>query len=167
MSQAGQRTVNGQTPMFSNDMFWASNFNTEPYFSPYWGQMVDSGEHDFNARKPVELEAATAILSAPSPGAAKALGTKRGAFTLRPGWDHGGRVRAMQDTLLGKFAVPEMTDRLLATGTLHLVETNYWHDNFWGSCFGGTARCRPACAHPGVNMLGELLMALRAKKAAA
>lgn len=167
MSQPGTRTVNGRTPMFSGKMRWASNlFMEAPYYSRHWDRIVPSVEHDFNARKPVEVEAAERILAAADGAEAKRLGNSRTAFTLRPGWDSGGRVRAMQDALVGKFAVPEMAERLVATGTLHLVETNYWHDNFWGDCFGGMDRCKPACARPGVNMLGELLMALRAKKAA-
>jgi ribA/ribD-fused uncharacterized protein len=40
--------------------------------------------------------------------------------------------------------------RLLATGDVHLEETNYWHDTFWGVYAG-----------KGENHLGRLLMVVR------
>ncbi len=78
-------------------------------------------------------------------------------MTLRPGWNTGVRVWAMQRVLAAKFAVPSLNQRLVATGDLMLVETNHWHDQFWGSCF-----CPKHEQVPGTNMLGELLMAIRA-----
>lgn len=163
MSQPGTRTVNGRTPAFSGDRAFLSNLFERPYVSRHFGIEVASSEHDFNAQKPVEADWAAWILAAPSPAEAKKRGDVRGKFTLRPGWDAGGRVRAMQNALLGKYADPELAALLVGTGTLHLVETNYWHDSFWSECFGGMNRCRPRCAQPGINMLGELLMALRSK----
>lgn len=158
-TQAGTRMRYGRTPNFSGDLAWASNLFEERYVSRYFGIEVDSSEHDFNARKPLEAEAAEWILAAPTPAEAKRRGNARGVFTLRPDWDGGGRVRAMQDSLLGKYAAPAMRARLVATGTRPLVETGYWHDLFWGGeCF-----CPRHLGQPGVNMLGELLMALRSK----
>lgn len=162
--QPGTRTVNGRTPAFSGDRAFLSNLFERPYVSRHFGIEVASSEHDFNAQKPVEADWAAWILAAPDPAEAKKRGNVRGKFNLRPGWDNGGRVRAMQTALLGKYADPEMAALLIATGTGPLVETGYWHDVFWGGeCFAANNRCKPACAHPGVNMLGELLMALRAK----
>lgn len=162
--QPGTRTVNGRTPAYSGDRAFLSNLLDRPYVSKFFGFEVPSSEHDFNAQKPVEREHAEWILAAPSPADAKKRGNVRGRFTLRPGWDTGGRVRAMQYALLGKFDDPEMAALLIATGTEPLVETGYWHDVFWGGeCFAASARCKPACALPGVNMLGELQMALRTK----
>lgn len=151
-------TRHTQTPMFSGPLRWASNFETTPFFLPALGCVVGSGEHGFNALKTLDPAQRQWILDAPDPRTAKQRGVSRTKVTLRPGWDHGGRVRAMQSVLMAKFALPAMAERLATTGTVHLVETNSWHDNFWGDCF--CARCADK---PGVNMLGELLMALRAK----
>lgn len=49
-----------------------------------------------------------------------------------------------------------MAQMLVSTGDIRLVETNVWHDQFWGDC-----TCPRHSAIPGTNMLGELLMALR------
>lgn len=164
MSQPGTRMVNGRTPAYSGDLAWASNLFERPYVSRHFGIEVASSEHDFNARKSVERDKALWILAAPTPAEAKKRGNARGKFTLRPGWDNGGRVRAMQDALVGKFADPELAALLAGTGTVRLAETGYWHDVFWGvECFAKSDRCKPACALPGVSMLGELQMALRTK----
>lgn len=142
--------------MFTGDLAFLSNFHAEPYRSLLTGTVVRSGEHDFNAAKTLDPAQRDFVLAAPTPGEAKRRGRR---VTLRPGWDAGWRVRAMQSTLLGKFADPVMRQRLADTGGLVLVESNTWHDNFWGDCLCG----RPACAPAGVNMLGELLMALRCR----
>lgn len=51
---------------------------------------------------------------------------------------------------------PELLGKLLSTGTRPLVETNHWHDNFWGDC-----TCTRCANIRGKNMLGKLLMELR------
>lgn len=164
MAQAGTRTVNGRTPAFSGDMAWASNLFEVVHYSRHFGRNVLTSEHSFNARKPVEAWAVDWILDAKDGAEAKRRGNARGRFTLQPGWDTGGRVRAMQDSLVDKFTVPEMRQLLIETGTEPLAETGFWHDTFWGlECFADSARCTPACARPGVNMLGELMMALRVR----
>jgi ribA/ribD-fused uncharacterized protein len=142
--------------MFTGALLFLSNFDTTPFEMPNLGGMVRSGEHAFNALKTTSSADRHRILSAATPGLAKRAGRR---VELREGWDDGLRVRAMQAVLLSKFQLPELREQLDGTGSLHLVETNRWHDQFWGDCFCG----RPACARPGVNMLGELLMALRAK----
>ena len=44
---------------------------------------------------------------------------------------------------------------ILSTGDENLVEFNFWHDNYWGSC-----TC-VKCGDEGVNNLGKLLMQIR------
>lgn len=147
--------------MFTGDLAVLSNFYMHPFEVPVLGT-VASGEHAFNAFKTADPSRQRWVLSASTPGEAKRRGR---SVTLRPDWDSGFRFLAMQMTLRAKFAVPELLDALGSTGDLVLVETNLWHDNFWGSCLGDepakTAH-RPECAHPGKNMLGEMLMAIRA-----
>ncbi len=94
------------------------------------------------------------VLEAPTPGESKRRGRR---VTLRPDWDTGGRVLAMQQVLRAKFAPDTaLSAELAATGQLRLVETNHWHDQFWGDC-----TCPRHADLPGTNMLGELLMAIR------
>ena len=47
---------------------------------------------------------------------------------------------------------------LLSTGGGDLVEGNRWHDNFWGRCV-----CRACRRIGGANVLGTLLMQVRAE----
>ena len=62
----------------------------------------------------------------------------------------------MLDGLRYKFAIPELRDKLLATGDQYLEEGNSWHDNYWGNC--DCPRCKDTM---GRNMLGQLLMQVR------
>lgn len=150
-----------RSPMFTGDLIALSNFDTTPFWVPSLGVTVKSNEHLFNAYKTLDSVERARVLDAGTPGQAKAVGRR---VTLRPGWDEGVRVRAMQTGLLAKFAVPELRAVLDGTGTMALVETNRWHDNFWGDCIGGgRTPCKPECALPGQNLLGELLMALRCR----
>lgn len=76
----------------------------------------------------------------------------------RPGWDKM-KVVLMERILRLKFKKRTKLSRLLLeTGDLKLVHLNHWHDTFWGSC---------ACSQhrrTGKNMLGELLMKIRAEQ---
>ncbi|MFJ4622236.1 NADAR family protein [Streptomyces sp. NPDC088812] len=143
-----------QMPMFTGTFGFLSNFDETPFFVPPLGREAASGEHAFNALKTLDPAEQNHVLSAPTPGESKGRGRR---VTLRPGWNTGMRVWAMQRVLMAKFAVPGLSQRLVATGDLMLVETNHWHDQFWGSCF-----CPKHEQVPGTNMLGELLMAIRA-----
>lgn len=91
-----------------------------------------------------------AVLAAPTPARAKALGSRHGA---RADWDDV-RVDVMRTVLRAKFADPALRALLLATGDAQLVEDSP-RDAFWGAGAGGA----------GKNMLGKLLMALRAQLA--
>lgn len=100
----------------------------------------------------------------PAPGLAKQLGSAQ-AFrehgaTLRAGWDQGVKVMVMLACLRSKFAPDANLDRpelnldrrLIATSPRVLVEGNTWGDTYWGVCRGA-----------GKNMLGRLLMLVRAE----
>jgi predicted NAD-dependent protein-ADP-ribosyltransferase YbiA (DUF1768 family) len=72
---------------------------------------------------------------------------------LRPGWDTL-RVVFMRDLVRQKFEDHALATMLDATGVRQLVEGNTWGDTFWGVS-GGRGR----------NMLGEILMEVRALNA--
>ena len=74
---------------------------------------------------------------------------------LRPDWEEV-KVDVMYDILKAKFSDEDLKARLLLTGNKELIESNRWHDNFWGNCV-----CKKCEAIEGKNMLGTLLMRLR------
>jgi ribA/ribD-fused uncharacterized protein len=140
-------------PMFSGKLASLSNFHQFPFFVYDLKRRVPTAEHAFNALKTLDGEERDWVLAASTPGEAK----KRGrAVTLRPGWDTGQRVNTMQKILSYKFSNLDMWEDLWLTGDLKLVETNGWHDQFWGDCY-----CPKHKDIPGTNMLGELLMSIR------
>jgi predicted NAD-dependent protein-ADP-ribosyltransferase YbiA (DUF1768 family) len=64
------------------------------------------------------------------------------------------KISIMRSLLEQKFDAkmnPELRAQLLATGTKHLEEMNWWGDTFWGTNKEGK----------GENMLGRLLMEVR------
>lgn len=140
---------------FRGRHFFLSNFYEVTFTVPGLGA-VPTSEHAFNALKSADPAEQREVLAASTPAEAKRRGR---TVALRPDWDAGWRVRAMQVILAHKFGSREMRQRLLSTGSAILVEGNNFHDNFWGDCRCGERRC----AGRGVNMLGELLMAERAK----
>lgn len=74
---------------------------------------------------------------------------------LPSNWDEA-RIPLMEGILRLKFHQNEdLKKRLLNTGDQELIEGNYWHDNFWGSC-----GCKK-CGNTGQNHLGKILMKVR------
>lgn len=67
------------------------------------------------------------------------------------------KLKVMRYALEKKFAAgTELAAKLVATGNTVLVETNYWHDNFWGDCY-----CQKCELVKGENHLGKMLMEIR------
>jgi len=86
---------------------------------------------------------------------------------LTPDWENR-KMSIMNFVLQTKFAPgSEMAELLLKTGSRPLLEGNWWHDNYWGSCepkarrTRKTSPCKTECATLGKNHLGRLLMAIR------
>lgn len=113
-----------------------------------------SSEHAFQAAKSLSPAVWGTVSLLPDPATAKRFGR---TVTLRGDWEQA-KKRIMLNVLLAKFTQhPDLAARLAATGDEPLLEGNYWHDNYWGSCGCG----RASCAEPGLNYLGRLLMAVR------
>lgn len=110
------------------------------------GETYPSTEHAYQAAKTLLPAERCEIREAPTCGKAKRLGQK---VELRPDWESY-KLQVMRDLLRQKFAVPELRQKLLATGDQHLVEQNTWDDHFWGVCHGR-----------GLNHLGRILMDVR------
>lgn len=140
---------------FTDDFDFLSNFYRVPFAVPELNCVVQTAEHAFQAFKTLDPNERMHVITAGSPGLSKREGRR---VTRRPDWDTGARVHAMQVTLYRKFELSELRAKLLATDNLRLVETNDWHDQYWGDC-----TCYEHAVTPGTNMLGELLMSLRTR----
>jgi ribA/ribD-fused uncharacterized protein len=112
------------------------------------GAVYPSVEHAYQARKTDAQAVREVIRNAKTAGQAKALGRN---VVLVPDWDLI-RVPVMLQLLQQKFSDKVLRAELLDTGDAQLVEGNTWGDVFWGVCKGR-----------GENMLGKLLMAIRAE----
>jgi ribA/ribD-fused uncharacterized protein len=131
---------------FDGPHLFLSNFYAAPF--EWRGVRWHTVEHAYQAAKTDNAGAATAIANARTAGQAKKLGR---AAPIRAGWEQQ-KVSIMRELLEAKFrSHPHLTDALLATGDAVLIEGNRWGDTFWGVCRGR-----------GANMLGQLLMSLRA-----
>jgi len=129
------------------------------------GIVYPSNEHFFHACKTQVMEEQNVIRTAPTPAIAKKMASRSGyrlpngklfKITLRPDWNSI-RVSVMQLGVEAKFSQNlNIHNALMATGSIQLVEDNYWHDNFWGNCL-----CSKCMDIPGLNNLGKLLMFYR------
>jgi len=140
--------------MFSGDLEFLSNF------SRYSCELDDveypTVENAFQAAKlPYPSDRVEHFkLNQVSPAEAKRIGR---SVQLRPDWEQI-KLPTMRLLLASKFTFHSgLASMLVATGNLHLVETNTWHDQIWGDCICGASKC----ASPGQNLLGSSLMWLR------
>ena len=138
--------------MFRGELGFLSNMHPEPFFVPALGLVVPSLEHAYQALKTLFPQERARVLLAPTPEKSKVRGQ---AVTLRSDWEEV-KLPLMEELLAEKFSRGHLRWDLAATEKLELVETNYWHDQFWGDCF-----CRRHDETPGLNHLGQLLMELR------
>ena len=130
--------------IFDNEYAFLSNFYESPFEVD--GITYPTVEHFFQAMKSKDVEGRKKIAAAPTPGKAKRLGR---TIELRKDWEEI-KVAVMKFGLAQKFRIPELREKLLATGNEELIEGNWWGDRFWGVCDG-----------VGENYLGKLLMEVR------
>lgn len=134
-----------------------SNFWADPI--DFFGFVAPTPEHIFQALKATTPAEADKILRAVKPGQAKRLGRK---CVLREGWNDGEDVKAMRLTVRLRCAQhPDFAELLASTGDRPILELNSHRDTTWGvvrkdldvSLFTAW----------GANMLGQVLMAVRAE----
>jgi ribA/ribD-fused uncharacterized protein len=130
-------SFSGEYRFLSN--FWSATVELD-------GMVFPSVEHAYQAAKTNNtiIRQAMAYMSA-----AEAKKTGRN-LDLRPGWEDM-KVEVMRQLLVRKFTHPDLCKQLLDTGDAELIEGNTWGDIYWGVCKGR-----------GKNMLGKLLMEIRA-----
>lgn len=124
---------------------WPSNFYVEPD-----GTFVEA---EYQAEKTNGLRSKVEILTCDTPGEAKRLGRH---VSLRSDWESV-KVDIMRSLVLRKFLDhPALAADLSATLDEPLVESNTWHDNFWGNC-----TCQRCEGEQGRNALKEILVEVR------
>lgn len=136
----------GKYEFLSN--FWLSPITWE-------GRQAPSVEHHYSAAKTLNEIEREIVYARSTPGRAKRAGQE---VTLRPGWEDGIKTQVMSELCHLKFADPELKAMLLDTEDALLVEGNHWHDQHWGECHCGKHR-----PWPGQNLLGRMLMNIRAE----
>jgi len=131
---------------------WFSNF--VPFDDPMrvWGTEYVTPEHYYQAMKAENFVDRNKIAAAETPGKAKRLGNK---VKLRENWDEQ-KLLFMKIALNYKFTKDTTHGKQLIKSIGSIVETNTWHDNYWGDC-----TCQKCENIIGQNMLGKLLMEIR------
>lgn len=112
----------------------------------YDGATYSCSENAFQATKTTDKSLRAPFSGEVSPYVTKKMGRK---LVLRPDWE---KIKdsVMYEILKIKFSIPDLREKLLATGDEELVEGNTWGDHYWGFCDGY-----------GKNMLGKTLMRVR------
>jgi ribA/ribD-fused uncharacterized protein len=128
-------------------------------FYPCSGLYGPTIEHQYQAMKfqgTGHTDLIEQVLNAPDAKAAKQLASQNKQL-VRPDWQQV-NLGIMWTLLCVKFNRkynPDLRAMLVATGGAYLIEGNYWHDNFFGSC-----SCAK-CGSFGANHLGLMLMERR------
>jgi ribA/ribD-fused uncharacterized protein len=140
---------------FRGDLHFLSNFFPHPM--RWKGLSFPTSEHAYQWAKTDSPWWKEKIRMAKSASLAKWLAGPKSGCPKRPTWEKE-RVGVMEEVLKVKFANKELRQKLISTidSKPLLCEYNTWHDSFWGYCTCGN------CPE-GTNMLGKLLMNLRAE----
>tara|TARA_Y100000310_G_C20401779_1_gene677752 strand:- start:112 stop:624 length:513 start_codon:yes stop_codon:yes gene_type:complete len=131
-----------------------SNFYIAPFIDADLRKWPTS-EHYYQAMKTLDYNARKQIREHPLKG----LKRFARSFPLRDNWDAPKefKLKVMHDALEMKFNQnPDIAKLLINTGSEHLIEDNYWHDNYWGNCL-----CNKCKDIDGLNVLGQQLMKRR------
>lgn len=142
---------------FHDEFAFLSNFAPVPNGIGDGERIYPTVEHFYQAAKFSSSEHKISILNMESPGKTKRY-SREHSYDIEWWDDESVRLCVMEEGLRQKFQNLELKNALLATGDQTLVEGNWWHDQFWGSC-----SCVKHADKPGQNHLGRLLMLVRAE----
>ena len=131
---------------FIGEHRFLSNF--APVRVDFEGYSYPTVEHAYQSAKALDPKERACIRNAQTAGEAKRLGFEA---VIRKDWESV-KVSVMEDLLRQKFRQSPYREQLLKTCEEELVEGNWWNDTFWGVCRG-----------KGQNMLGKLIMKIRAE----
>ncbi len=142
----------GGEPILSFEGEFAFLSNFYPSVVPYEGFVFKTVEHAYQAAKNPTIDNLRKFaIELETPGQAKRSGR---LGNVRADWEQV-KVGIMHQLLQEKFKIPELREKLLATGDRLLEEGNWWGDKFWG--------VSPVGSGNGKNALGKLLMQIRAE----
>ncbi len=133
---------------FMGDYRFLSNYHLIKI--KYKGFEFPSVENAYQASKLKDLSRMSEFVNL-TPLEARLLGQK---VDLREDW-YDIRYRVMEEIVNIKFKDNFLYTKLTETFPRYLVEGNYWHDNYWGTCY-----CKQ-CKGIGENNLGTILMRIR------
>lgn len=136
---------------FKEENRFLSNFYQSPVVCR--GLTYPNAEAAFQAQKCGNDEDKVKYTLVKNPVVAKRMGKKEP--NLPENWSEIS-YGIMLEVVRAKFSVPEMKEKLLATGDAELVEGNKHHDNLWGNC-----TCPRCASREGQNRLGKILMLVR------
>lgn len=135
---------------FDGEYAFLSNFY--PSEVQFEGGTFPTVEHAFQAAKTLDEDERLQVVTCDTPGLAKREGRH---VTLRRDWEQI-KYSIMEELVRKKFQIPELKEKLIATGDEELEEGTWWHDNTWGNCY--CDRCKNIV---GQNHLGKILMKIR------
>ncbi len=139
---------------FRGEFGFLSNFHRAQFIDLFTLKVYKSSEHFYVACKARDEADHEMLRNHPFKGLKEA----GRSITMRPDWENV-KESVMMEALYAKFTQNEdLKQLLLDTGDREIIEGNTWHDQYWGSC-----SCEKHYKTDGKNMLGELLMALRAR----
>jgi len=128
-----------------------SNFCYAPIIR--WGITFPTVEHAYQAGKNKNREYRLKVARVSTPGKAKAIGQR---VVLREDWEEY-KLYFMYALVKQKFTkYKDLAELLHSTGNKIIIETNTWHDCYWGECI--CDRCKDKTSK---NALGILLMKVR------
>lgn len=128
---------------FRGNYRWLSNFERCDIL--YKGILYPSSETAYQAQKTMDIKARH-IISRLDARESKTIGK---IINVRPDWDDI-KLEIMEDICRIKFNLPQFKPKLVDTGEMEIIESNYWNDTFWGVCDGR-----------GENHLGKIIMKIR------
>lgn len=138
---------------FRDEYRFLSNFYQCPF--EYKGLIYPNAESAFQAQKCSSEDEKIKYTLQNNPVRAKQMGKKEP--NLPADWDKIS-YGIMEEVLRAKFSVPELAQKLKATGDAYLEEGNTWHDNRWGRC-----SCEKCKTKEALNWLGKILMNIRSE----
>ena len=142
---------NKEINTFRDRHFFLSNFYPSKII--YNGLGYATAEHFFQSRKVGGLWDRRDTINASTPKLAKKQGRK---VLLRSDWDEIKDDIMLIAVRLKFLQNKDLAEKLMETGETHLIEGNYWHDNYWGDC-----HCDKCKTKHGLNLLGYTLMIVR------
>lgn len=130
---------------FRGEYRWLSNFERCEIL--YKGIIYKSSEAAYQAQKTNDIKVRY-IFGKLDARETKSLGA---AIRLRGDWDEI-KLDVMEEVCRIKFNLPQFKSRLVDTGEMEIIESNYWGDTFWGVYDG-----------VGSNHLGKIIMKIRSE----